>query len=74
MSRNRQENPHRNTPPGVILAAGKGTRRNVREPKAVVRVGGRPMAARVAAAMRGAGVTRIIAVVGQRADDVRAAM
>jgi len=74
VSSNRQENPHRNTPPGVILAAGKGTRMNVREPKAVVRVGGRPMAARVADAMRGAGVTRIIAVVGHRADDVRAAM
>jgi bifunctional UDP-N-acetylglucosamine pyrophosphorylase/glucosamine-1-phosphate N-acetyltransferase len=44
------------------------------EPKAAVRVGGRPMAARVADAMRGAGISRIIAVVGHRADDVRAAM
>jgi len=74
VSSNRQDNPHRSTLPGVILAAGKGTRMNVREPKAVVRVGGRPMAARVADAMRGSGVTRIIAVVGHRADDVRAAM
>ncbi len=74
MSSNRQVIPHRSTVPGVILAAGKGTRMNVREPKAVVRVGGRPMAGRVADAMRGAGVTRIIAVVGHRADDVRAAM
>lgn len=74
MSSNRQDNPHRSTLPGVILAAGKGTRMNGPEPKAVVRVGGRPMAARVADAMRGAGVTRIIAVVGHRADDVRAAM
>jgi len=45
-----------------------------REPKAAVRVGGRPMAARVADAMRAAGLTRIIAVVGHRAADVRAAM
>ncbi len=43
-------------------------------PKAAVRVGGRPMAARVADAMRGAGITRIVAVVGHRADDVRAAI
>ncbi len=46
----------------------------VREPKAAVPVGGKPMAARVADAMRGAGVSRIIAVVGHRADDVRAAV
>ena len=47
---------------------------NAREPKAVVHVGGRPMAARVSEAMLGAGVTRVIAIVGHRADDVRAAM
>ncbi len=45
-----------------------------REPKAAVRVGGRPMVARVADAMRGAGIARIIAVVGHRAEDVRAAV
>ena len=45
-----------------------------REPKAAVRVGGRPMVARVADAMRGAGIARIIAVVGHRAGDVRAAV
>jgi bifunctional UDP-N-acetylglucosamine pyrophosphorylase/glucosamine-1-phosphate N-acetyltransferase len=44
------------------------------EPKAAVRVGGRPMVARVADAMRGAGIARIIAVVGHRAADVRAAV
>jgi len=64
----------RSTIPAVILAAGKGTRMRAHEPKAAVRVGGRPMVARVTDAMRGAGVTRIIAVVGHRADDVRAAM
>ncbi len=59
---------------GVILAAGKGTRMKQRQPKAAVPVGGRPMAARVVDAMRGAGVCRIIAVVGHRAEDVRAAI
>jgi bifunctional UDP-N-acetylglucosamine pyrophosphorylase/glucosamine-1-phosphate N-acetyltransferase len=44
------------------------------EPKAAVRVGGRPMAARVADAMRGAGISRIVAVVGHRGTDVRAAI
>jgi len=63
-----------NTMPAVILAAGKGTRMKAQEPKAAVHVGGRPMAARVAAAMREAGISRIIAVVGHRADDVRAAI
>jgi len=71
-SKNR--NTHRSTIPAVILAAGKGTRMRAAEPKAAVRVGGRPMAARVADAMRGAGITRIIAVVGHRATDVRAAI
>ena len=45
-----------------------------REPKAAVRVGGRPMAARVVDALRGGGASRIIAVVGHRAEDVRAAI
>jgi len=62
------------TLPAVILAAGKGTRLKAHEPKAAVLVGGRPMAARVADAMRGAGISRIIAVVGHRAEDVRAAI
>jgi len=45
-----------------------------REPKAAVPVGGRPMAARVVDTLRGAGVSRIVAVVGHRAGDVRAAI
>jgi bifunctional UDP-N-acetylglucosamine pyrophosphorylase/glucosamine-1-phosphate N-acetyltransferase len=44
------------------------------EPKAAVRVGGKPMAARVVEAMRGAGLARIVVVLGHRADDVRAAI
>jgi bifunctional UDP-N-acetylglucosamine pyrophosphorylase/glucosamine-1-phosphate N-acetyltransferase len=69
---NRRQHP--STVPAVILAAGKGTRMRADQPKAVVRVGGRPMAARVADAMQGAGIRRIIAVVGHRAPDVRAAL
>jgi len=71
-SKNRSIHP--STIPAVLLAAGKGTRMRAREPKAAVHVGGRPMAVRVADAMRGAGITRIIAVVGHRADDVRGAI
>ncbi len=62
------------TVPGVILAAGKGTRMKGEAPKAAVRVGGRPMASRVAGAMRQAGICRIVAVVGHRAEDVRTAI
>jgi bifunctional UDP-N-acetylglucosamine pyrophosphorylase/glucosamine-1-phosphate N-acetyltransferase len=58
----------------VILAAGKGTRMRAKTPKAAVPVAGRPMAARVADAIRGAGISRIIAVVGHRASDVKAAL
>jgi len=43
-------------------------------PKAVVAVGGKPMAARVVEAMRGAGVTRIVVVIGHRGQDVQAAV
>jgi len=60
--------------PGVILAAGKGTRMKERGPKAAVPVGGKPMAVRVADAMRGAGLARIIAVIGHRGEEVRGAL
>jgi bifunctional UDP-N-acetylglucosamine pyrophosphorylase/glucosamine-1-phosphate N-acetyltransferase len=56
------------------LAAGKGTRLNSAQPKPAVRVGGLPMASRVLQAMRGAGISRIIAVVGHRAADVQEAV
>ena len=65
---------HVATIPAVILAAGKGTRMKGETPKAAVPVGGRPMAARVADAIRGAGVSRIIAVVGHGAADVKTAL
>ena len=65
---------HAATIPAVILAAGKGTRMRGDKPKAAVPVAGRPMAARVADAIRGAGISRIIAVVGHRASDVKKAL
>jgi len=58
--------------PGVVLAAGKGTRMNAGSPKVTVDVGGRPMVLRVIEAVRRAGVDRVIVVVGHRADDVQA--
>jgi bifunctional UDP-N-acetylglucosamine pyrophosphorylase/glucosamine-1-phosphate N-acetyltransferase len=60
--------------PAVILAAGKGTRMRTGEAKAAVSVNGRPMATRVIDAMRRAGASRIVVVVGHRADDVRGAI
>ena len=60
--------------PAVILAAGKGTRMKTGQPKAAVPVNGRPMAVRVIDAMRKAGASRVIAVVGHRAEDVRDAI
>lgn len=56
----------------MVLAAGKGTRMRRGEPKAAVQVNGRPMVVRVIDALLRAGVTRVIAVVGHRAEDVRA--
>lgn len=56
----------------MILAAGKGTRMGRGEPKAAVPVNGRPMVVRVMDAVRKAGATRIIAVVGHRAEAVKA--
>lgn len=61
--------------PGVILAAGKGTRMKTHaSSKAAVPVGGKPMAARVLGAVRGGGVTRPVVVVGHRAEDVVSAL
>jgi bifunctional UDP-N-acetylglucosamine pyrophosphorylase/glucosamine-1-phosphate N-acetyltransferase len=60
--------------PAIILAAGKGSRMKTGEAKAAVPVNGRPMATRVIDAMGRAGASRIIVVVGHRADDVRAAI
>jgi bifunctional UDP-N-acetylglucosamine pyrophosphorylase / glucosamine-1-phosphate N-acetyltransferase len=56
----------------IILAAGKGTRMKSELPKVLVPVLGRPMIRYVVDALRTAGVKRIVAVVGYRADLVEA--
>ncbi len=56
----------------MILAAGKSTRMKSALPKVLHEVCGRPMIEYVLDAARAAGVTRIVAVVGHRADLVQA--
>jgi UDP-N-acetylglucosamine diphosphorylase/glucosamine-1-phosphate N-acetyltransferase len=58
-------------PLAIILAAGKGKRMGSDLPKVLVTVGGRPMIRYVIDAIHGAGIKRILAVVGYRADLVR---
>ena len=53
---------------GIILAAGKSTRMKSALPKVLHEVCGRPMIEYVLDAARAAGVSRIVAVVGHRAD------
>jgi bifunctional UDP-N-acetylglucosamine pyrophosphorylase/glucosamine-1-phosphate N-acetyltransferase len=57
----------------VVLAAGKGTRLESARAKALFELGGRPLVWYPIAACRGAGVERIVVVVGHQADLVRAA-
>jgi bifunctional UDP-N-acetylglucosamine pyrophosphorylase/glucosamine-1-phosphate N-acetyltransferase/UDP-N-acetylglucosamine pyrophosphorylase len=58
-------------PLAIILAAGKGKRMASDLPKVLVPVCGRPMIRYVIDAVRAAGVSRIVVVVGYRADLVR---
>jgi bifunctional UDP-N-acetylglucosamine pyrophosphorylase/glucosamine-1-phosphate N-acetyltransferase/UDP-N-acetylglucosamine pyrophosphorylase len=58
----------------VVLAAGMGTRMKSDLPKVLCPVLGRPMIEYVLDALAAAGVQRVIAVIGYRADDVRAAL
>jgi bifunctional UDP-N-acetylglucosamine pyrophosphorylase / glucosamine-1-phosphate N-acetyltransferase len=58
----------------VVLAAGMGTRMKSDLPKVLCPVLGRPMIEYVLDALQAAGVERVIAVIGYRADDVRAAL
>lgn len=58
----------------IVMAAGQGTRMESDLPKVLVHVRGRPMIEYVLDAIRAAGVSRTIVVVGYRADDVRAAL
>lgn len=59
------------TPVAVILAAGKSTRMKSDVPKVLHEVCGRPMIEYVLDAARGAGVKRIVAIVGHQADMVK---
>jgi bifunctional UDP-N-acetylglucosamine pyrophosphorylase/glucosamine-1-phosphate N-acetyltransferase len=56
----------------IVLAAGEGTRMKSSRPKVVHEVLGRPMVSWVVEAAREAGATRIVVVVGNGADQVRA--
>jgi bifunctional UDP-N-acetylglucosamine pyrophosphorylase/glucosamine-1-phosphate N-acetyltransferase len=58
----------------IVLAAGKGTRMKSDLPKVLCEAGGRPMVQYVLDALRAAGVSRIVTVVGYRADLVRSAL
>jgi bifunctional UDP-N-acetylglucosamine pyrophosphorylase / glucosamine-1-phosphate N-acetyltransferase len=58
----------------VVLAAGMGTRMKSDLPKVLCHVLGRPMIEFVLDALARAGIGRVIAVVGYRADDVRTAL
>ena len=62
------------SPVAVVLAAGQGTRMKSDLPKVLCPVLGRPMIHYVLDALAAAGVERVIAVVGYRADDVKAAL
>jgi bifunctional UDP-N-acetylglucosamine pyrophosphorylase/glucosamine-1-phosphate N-acetyltransferase/UDP-N-acetylglucosamine pyrophosphorylase len=62
------------TATAVVLAAGMGTRMKSDLPKVLCPVLGRPMIEFVLDALAAAGVSRIIAVIGYRASDVRQAL
>ncbi len=56
---------------GIILAAGMGTRMKSALPKVMHSIAGRPILGHVVAAMRGAGVGRIVVVTSANGDAVR---
>ncbi len=56
---------------GIILAAGQGTRMKSAKPKVMHEVAGRPILGHVIAALRAAGVKRIVVVTAPDADAVR---
>lgn len=58
----------------IVMAAGKGTRMESELPKVLVPACGRPMIEYVIDALMAAGVSKIVVVVGYRANDVRDAL
>lgn len=67
--------PHPETPPVVILAAGKGERLGMltaQRPKAMLDVGGGPLLGRALSALEGAGFERALIVAGHAADVIDA--
>ncbi len=62
------------SPAAIILAAGKSTRMKSELPKVLHPVCGRPMIEHVLDAVRNAGVSKIVVVVGHKADDVKDAL
>ncbi|HEY4242058.1 MAG TPA: bifunctional UDP-N-acetylglucosamine diphosphorylase/glucosamine-1-phosphate N-acetyltransferase GlmU [Kofleriaceae bacterium] len=58
----------------LIMAAGMGTRMRSDLPKVLHKVAGRPMVHWVVTAAREAGAERIVAILGHKADQVRAAL
>src|SRR5215510_10063104 len=59
------------SPVAIVMAAGKGTRMKSDLPKVLFPVGGRPMVEYVLDALGEVGISRVVAVVGYRADLMR---
>ena len=57
---------------GIILAAGQGTRMKSARPKVMHEVAGFPLLGHVIAAMKGAGIERVVVVTAPAHDEVRA--
>ena len=58
-------------PLAIVLAAGKGTRMKSDLPKVLCEAAGRPLVEYVFDSLRAAGVERLVAVVGYKADLVK---
>lgn len=66
--------PNPSPPLAIVLAAGKGTRMKSDLPKVLCQADGRPLIEYVFDSLRKAGVEKILAVVGYKAEDVKTAL